>query len=170
MIELTGADESLIEYVTDRPGHDRRYSLASEKLTDELGWEAEVHFAEGLERPSTGTATTRSGGGRSAPASTASTTSGSTAGRWGEVCGFGAPGPLRWRFEAPVRSVEAGMGVPALDATAASKGGRVGRPLGKRGGGGISGVLGEDLSWLSTYRSSGDGKWTTDEIWRSSVR
>jgi dTDP-glucose 4,6-dehydratase len=50
VIELTGADESLIEYVTDRPGHDRRYSLSSEKLREELGWEAEVRFAEGLER------------------------------------------------------------------------------------------------------------------------
>ncbi len=29
MIELTGGDESLIEYVNDRPGHDRRYSLSS---------------------------------------------------------------------------------------------------------------------------------------------
>ncbi len=50
MIELTGADESLIEYVTDRPGHDRRYSLGSEKIRSELGWEARVHFDEGLER------------------------------------------------------------------------------------------------------------------------
>ena len=50
VIELTGADESLIEYVSDRPGHDRRYSLASDKLRDELGWEARVHFAEGLEQ------------------------------------------------------------------------------------------------------------------------
>jgi len=49
IIELTGADESLIEYVTDRPGHDRRYSLGSEKIRA-LGWEAQVHFAEGLER------------------------------------------------------------------------------------------------------------------------
>lgn len=49
-IELTGAAESQIEYVTDRPGHDRRYSLSSQKLRDELGWEAQVHFAEGLER------------------------------------------------------------------------------------------------------------------------
>ncbi len=48
MIELTGAEESLIEYVTDRPGHDRRYSLSSEKLRAELGWEAQVHFDEGL--------------------------------------------------------------------------------------------------------------------------
>jgi dTDP-glucose 4,6-dehydratase len=50
ILELTGNDESLIEHVTDRPGHDRRYSLASEKLRGELGWEPEVRFAEGLER------------------------------------------------------------------------------------------------------------------------
>ena len=49
IVELTGADESIIEYVTDRPGHDRRYSLGSEKVR-ELGWEAQVRFAEGLER------------------------------------------------------------------------------------------------------------------------
>jgi dTDP-glucose 4,6-dehydratase len=49
IIEYTGRDESLIEYVTDRPGHDRRYSLASEKVRG-LGWEAQVRFAEGLER------------------------------------------------------------------------------------------------------------------------
>ncbi len=49
IIELTGADESLIEYVTDRPGHDRRYSLGSEKVRA-LGWEAQVGFAEGLPR------------------------------------------------------------------------------------------------------------------------
>jgi dTDP-glucose 4,6-dehydratase len=49
IIEYTGADVSLIEYVTDRPGHDRRYSLASEKVRA-LGWEAQVRFADGLER------------------------------------------------------------------------------------------------------------------------
>ncbi len=49
MIELAGAEESLIEYVKDRPGHDRRYSLASDKVREELGWEAQVRFAEGLE-------------------------------------------------------------------------------------------------------------------------
>jgi dTDP-glucose 4,6-dehydratase len=49
IIEYTGRDESLIEYVTDRPGHDRRYSLASEKVRG-LGWEAQVRFSEGLER------------------------------------------------------------------------------------------------------------------------
>jgi dTDP-glucose 4,6-dehydratase len=47
IIEYTGQDESLIEYVTDRPGHDRRYSLASEKVRA-LGWEAQVRFADGL--------------------------------------------------------------------------------------------------------------------------
>jgi dTDP-glucose 4,6-dehydratase len=49
ILELTGRDESLIEYVKDRPGHDRRYSLASDKVR-ELGWQAQTHFAEGLER------------------------------------------------------------------------------------------------------------------------
>jgi dTDP-glucose 4,6-dehydratase len=48
VIDLAGADESLIEYVTDRPGHDRRYSLSSEKVRT-LGWEPRVRFAEGLE-------------------------------------------------------------------------------------------------------------------------
>ena len=50
ILELTGRDDSLIEYVKDRPGHDRRYSLASDKLRDELGWEAQVGFEEGLSR------------------------------------------------------------------------------------------------------------------------
>jgi dTDP-glucose 4,6-dehydratase len=49
ILELTGRDESLIEYVTDRPGHDRRYSLSSQKLI-ELGWEAQVGFEEGIAR------------------------------------------------------------------------------------------------------------------------
>ena len=50
IVELTGADESLIEYVTDRPGHDRRYSLASDKAREELGWESQVRFADGIAR------------------------------------------------------------------------------------------------------------------------
>lgn len=49
ILELTGRDESLIEYVTDRPGHDRRYSLSADKLI-ELGWRAAVDFDEGIER------------------------------------------------------------------------------------------------------------------------
>jgi dTDP-glucose 4,6-dehydratase len=46
VIELTGKDESLIEYVTDRLGHDRRYSLSSDKVRA-LGWEPKHHFFEG---------------------------------------------------------------------------------------------------------------------------
>ncbi len=49
IVELAGADESLIEYVTDRPGHDRRYSLSSDKLK-RLGWEPRVSFGEGISR------------------------------------------------------------------------------------------------------------------------
>ncbi len=47
ILELCDADESLIEHVTDRPGHDRRYSLSSAKVRA-LGWEPRVRFAEGL--------------------------------------------------------------------------------------------------------------------------
>jgi dTDP-glucose 4,6-dehydratase len=47
IIELCGADDSLIELVADRPGHDRRYSLSSEKLRG-LGWEPRTRFDEGL--------------------------------------------------------------------------------------------------------------------------
>jgi dTDP-glucose 4,6-dehydratase len=49
ILELAGANESQIEFVTDRLGHDRRYSLSSAKL-NELGWSAQVRFEEGLER------------------------------------------------------------------------------------------------------------------------
>jgi dTDP-glucose 4,6-dehydratase len=49
ILELTGRDESLIEYVKDRLGHDRRYSLGSERLR-ELGWEPQVSFDEGIDR------------------------------------------------------------------------------------------------------------------------
>jgi dTDP-glucose 4,6-dehydratase len=45
-----GKPESLIEYVTDRPGHDRRYALSSEKLMRETGWAPQVAFDDGLAR------------------------------------------------------------------------------------------------------------------------
>jgi dTDP-glucose 4,6-dehydratase len=47
ILELTGQDESLIKYVTDRKGHDRRYSLSSDKVRG-LGWEPKWRFEEGL--------------------------------------------------------------------------------------------------------------------------
>jgi dTDP-glucose 4,6-dehydratase len=49
ILAATGRDESLIEYVTDRPGHDRRYSLSSAKIR-ELGWEPSRRFSEGLQQ------------------------------------------------------------------------------------------------------------------------
>ena len=47
IIELTGADAAQIEHVTDRLGHDRRYSLSSDKVRA-LGWEPRVRFDDGL--------------------------------------------------------------------------------------------------------------------------
>jgi dTDP-glucose 4,6-dehydratase len=49
IVALAGAAESQIEHVTDRPGHDRRYSLSSEKVRA-LGWAPNVRFGEGLEQ------------------------------------------------------------------------------------------------------------------------
>jgi dTDP-glucose 4,6-dehydratase len=48
IIELCGADESLIDFVSDRPGHDRRYSLGSEKVRA-LGWSPQMRFEQGIE-------------------------------------------------------------------------------------------------------------------------
>ncbi|SRR5579883_383936 len=50
VLALTGRPETLIEYVTDRPGHDRRYALSSEKLMRETGWHPEMDFETGLAR------------------------------------------------------------------------------------------------------------------------
>jgi dTDP-glucose 4,6-dehydratase len=47
ILELCDRDDSLIEYVVDRPGHDRRYSLSSDKVRA-LGWEPQMRFADGL--------------------------------------------------------------------------------------------------------------------------
>ena len=45
-----GADDDLITYVTDRPGHDSRYAIDSRKLQRELGWEPSLQFEEGIEK------------------------------------------------------------------------------------------------------------------------
>ncbi|MEO8594661.1 MAG: dTDP-glucose 4,6-dehydratase [Candidatus Solibacter sp.] len=50
VLKLTGKPESLIQYVTDRPGHDRRYALSSEKLMRETAWEPVMNFEAGLAR------------------------------------------------------------------------------------------------------------------------
>jgi dTDP-glucose 4,6-dehydratase len=48
ILKATGKPESLIKWVTDRPGHDRRYALTNEKLTSATGWKPEMDFDRGL--------------------------------------------------------------------------------------------------------------------------
>ena len=43
-----GTSEGLINYVKDRPGHDKRYAIDANKLKNELGWEPSLQFEEGL--------------------------------------------------------------------------------------------------------------------------
>ena len=50
IIEQLGKDESLIEYVTDRPGHDRRYAIDCKKINNELGWSPKMDFKKGLKK------------------------------------------------------------------------------------------------------------------------
>jgi dTDP-glucose 4,6-dehydratase len=50
LLELCGSDDSMIEPVDDRLGHDRRYSVDWTKIRDELGYQPEVNFEEGLAR------------------------------------------------------------------------------------------------------------------------
>ena len=50
ILAATGAPQSLIKYVEDRPGHDRRYALSSGKIMRETGWVAQVEFEDGLAR------------------------------------------------------------------------------------------------------------------------
>ena len=44
----TGSRRNLIPFVTDRPGHDRRYAIIPSKIERELGWRAEENFESGL--------------------------------------------------------------------------------------------------------------------------
>jgi dTDP-glucose 4,6-dehydratase len=48
ILAAVGKPESLIQTVKDRPGHDRRYALSSQKLIRETGWTARVPFEDGL--------------------------------------------------------------------------------------------------------------------------
>ena len=48
ILAITGKPAKLIQYVTDRPGHDRRYALSSEKLMKETGWSPQMDFERGL--------------------------------------------------------------------------------------------------------------------------
>ena len=48
IISYLGKPESLIAYVQDRPGHDRRYAIDNTKITTELGWEPAYRFDDGI--------------------------------------------------------------------------------------------------------------------------
>ena len=48
IINVLGKSESLIKYVKDRPGHDRRYAIDNTKITSELGWEPAYTFEQGM--------------------------------------------------------------------------------------------------------------------------
>lgn len=50
ILDLLGKPDSLIEYVEDRKGHDRRYAIDSSKLQSELGWKQEAPLEQALER------------------------------------------------------------------------------------------------------------------------
>lgn len=50
ILKLLGKPESLIKFVKDRPGHDRRYAMDISKIKRELGWSPQCSFEEGLER------------------------------------------------------------------------------------------------------------------------
>src|SRR5438067_4392543 len=48
LLKALGKPASLIRFVPDRPGHDRRYAIDCSKIERELGWRPRVPFAEGL--------------------------------------------------------------------------------------------------------------------------
>ena len=50
ILKRMGKPESLLEFVPDRLGHDRRYAIDASKLKRETGWEPLVPFEEGLRR------------------------------------------------------------------------------------------------------------------------
>ena len=48
ILKILNLGEDQIEYVKDRPGHDRRYAIDSQKIKKELGWEPKYDFDTGL--------------------------------------------------------------------------------------------------------------------------
>ncbi len=48
ILDAVGKDDSLITYVADRPGHDRRYAIDASRIMSELGWAPTVTFEEGM--------------------------------------------------------------------------------------------------------------------------
>ena len=50
ILQQLGKPEELIEFVTDRKGHDRRYAIDPTKISNELGWEPETKFSDGIKK------------------------------------------------------------------------------------------------------------------------
>jgi dTDP-glucose 4,6-dehydratase len=50
LLKLLGKDETFIEFVKDRPGHDRKYDVDWTKIKNELGWAPQHNFDEWLEK------------------------------------------------------------------------------------------------------------------------
>jgi len=50
VLSMMGKGEEMIEFIKDRPGHDRRYAVDWNKINQELGWEPSVSFEQGLEK------------------------------------------------------------------------------------------------------------------------
>jgi dTDP-glucose 4,6-dehydratase len=48
LLHLIGKTESLLSYVKDRPGHDRRYALTCDKMEKHLGWKPQISLEDGL--------------------------------------------------------------------------------------------------------------------------
>jgi len=50
IINALGKSEDLIEFIKDRPGHDRRYAIDNTKIKTQLGWEPEYTFKKGMKK------------------------------------------------------------------------------------------------------------------------
>jgi dTDP-glucose 4,6-dehydratase len=50
LLRILDKPESLIKYVKDRPGHDRRYAIDASKTMNQLTWEPSVNFSQGIEK------------------------------------------------------------------------------------------------------------------------
>jgi dTDP-glucose 4,6-dehydratase len=50
LLNAVGKPASLIKYVPDRPGHDRRYAIDCTKIETDLGWRPGIRFEDGLQQ------------------------------------------------------------------------------------------------------------------------
>ncbi|MDM7918009.1 MAG: hypothetical protein QUS12_02450, partial [Methanosarcina sp.] len=49
-LQIINKSENLIEFVTDRPGHDFRYSLETKKVNNDIAWKPSYSFEKGIEK------------------------------------------------------------------------------------------------------------------------